>query len=494
MTQVAAPVAYPDRFFVDGSWVPAATTSTYSVRDSNDEAPYLTVALAGVDDMSLAVGAARRAFDSGPWPRMTPAERAPYLRGFADGIRARSEVIADSWARETGTVVNLGRHGATAAARFWDQAADLADSVAWVEQHPTSDGRGIGELTRVPTGVVGAIIPWNSPMLTASMKLAPALLAGCTVVLKASPEAPVSAYLLAELAEELGLPPGVVNVVTAERDVSESLVTDPRVDKITFTGSTAAGRRIGSIVGGRIGRMTLELGGKSAAVVLDDADVEAAARSLAMSELTLTGQACLSLTRVVVQRRKHDEMLEAIAETFREVRVGSSLEEDSQMGPLASASQLERVLGYIDLGRSAGAVLAAGGARPPHLARGYFVEPTVFGQVDNSSRIAQEEIFGPVLSVIPADSEEDAIEIANDTIYGLYGSVFTADPERYLRVASQIRAGTVSQNGFRSSTNIAFGGFKQSGVGREGGQEGVLDFTEVKVLLHDDPAPATSAH
>ncbi|ONH22236.1 aldehyde dehydrogenase [Pseudofrankia asymbiotica] len=485
---LASPVRHPDRLFIGGAWTPSAGGSSFAVTDSNDEGLYVDIVAAGPEDVSRAVVAARTAFDSGPWPRMTPAERAPYLRAFVNAIRERSDLIADSWARETGTVVGLGRGGGNAAARFWEQAADLADSVEWTERHPTSDGRGYGLLARTPAGVVGAIIPWNSPMLTGSMKLAPALLAGCTVVLKASPEAPVSAYLLAEIAEEVGLPDGVLNVLTADREVSELLVTDPRVDKITFTGSTAAGRRIGSIVGGRIGRMTLELGGKSAAVVLDDADIEAAARSLALSEINMTGQACLSLTRIVVQRDRHDEMLEAIAETFRQVAVGSALETGSQMGPLASAAQLERVAGYIEIGRRSGAVLAAGGGRPEHLPRGYFVEPTVFGGVDNSSRIAQEEIFGPVLSVIPADSEDEAIRIANDTVYGLYGSVFTSDTDRYARVAGEIRAGTVSQNGFRSSTSIAFGGFKQSGVGREGGKEGILDFTETKVLLYDDPA------
>ena len=488
---LASPVRNPDRLYIGGEWTPASGGATFAVTDSNDEAAYVDVAQAGPEDISRAIAAARDAFDNGPWPRLSHAERATYLRAFAKAVRERSDVIADSWARETGTVLSIGRNGGNAAARFWEQAADLSDSVEWTERHPTSDGRGYGLLTREAVGVVGAIIPWNSPMLTGSMKLAPSLLTGCTVVLKASPEAPVSAYLLAEIAEEIGLPAGVVNVVTADREVSELLVTDPRVDKITFTGSTAAGRRIGSIVGGRIGRMTLELGGKSAAIVLDDADIEATARSLARSEINMTGQACLSLTRVVVQRDKHDEMLEAIAETFRTVAVGSALDEGTDMGPLASAAQLERVTGYIEIGKQSGAVLAAGGGRPQHLACGYFVEPTVFGEVDNSSRIAQEEIFGPVLSVIPADSEDDAIRIANDTSYGLYGSVFTSDADRYTRIARQVRAGTVSQNGFRSSTNIAFGGFKQSGVGREGGKEGILDFTETKVLLYDDAPAAT---
>jgi acyl-CoA reductase-like NAD-dependent aldehyde dehydrogenase len=345
---------------------------------------------------------------------------------------------------------------------------------------------GVGYLVREPVGTVGAIVPWNSPHGLIPHKIGPALLAGCTVVLKMSPEAPGAGYVTAEAAETIGLPPGVLNVVTADREVSELLVRDPRIDKITFTGSTAAGRKIGAILGERIGRMTLELGGKSAAVVLDDADIATAAAAIAKQECVMTGQVCSSLTRIVVTRARHDDMVEALAEAFRRVRVGNQFDEQTQMGPLAVSRQRDRVEGYIAKGIEEGATLAAGGKRPAHLDRGWFVEPTVFGNVDNGSTLAQEEIFGPVLSVIPAADEADAVRIANDTIYGLNASVFTPDPDRAYAVARQLRSGTVGMNSFRTDFGIAFGGFKQSGIGREGGKEGLGHFLETKTVILDE--------
>jgi acyl-CoA reductase-like NAD-dependent aldehyde dehydrogenase len=319
------------------------------------------------------------------------------------------------------------------------------------------------------------------------MKLAPALIAGCTVILKSSPEAPGEGYVFAEAAEAAGIPAGVINIVTADREVSELLVRDHRVDKISFTGSTAAGRKIGAICGGRIARFTLELGGKSAAVILDDADLGSAAQSLAAAECILAGQVCASLTRIVVSERRHDELVEALAASFSQVRVGNQFDEASQMGPLAARRQRDRVEGYIAKGIEGGARLATGGGRPKDLDRGWYVEPTVFGNVDNSSVIAQEEIFGPVLSVIPARDEADAVRIANDTIYGLNSAVYTADVERAREVAAQIRAGTVGHNGFKSDATIGFGGFKQSGIGREGGLQGLQPFLETKTVLLDGP-------
>jgi acyl-CoA reductase-like NAD-dependent aldehyde dehydrogenase len=308
-------------------------------------------------------------------------------------------------------------------------------------------------------------------------------------VLKSSPEAPGEGYLIAEIAEAVGLPPGVLNVVTADREVSERLVRDPRVDKITFTGSTAAGRRIASICGERIARCTLELGGKSAAVILDDMDIATAASTLARAECFLSGQVCSSLTRIVVTRRRHDELVEALAGAFSQMRVGDPFDTQTQMGPLVASRQRDRVEGYIAKGVADGATLATGGGRPKDLDRGWFVEPTVFGNVDNSSTIAQEEIFGPVLSVIPAEDERHAVAVANDTIYGLNASVFTNDVDRARDVARQLRSGTVGHNAFRTDFGIAFGGFKQSGIGREGGREGLLPFLETKtVILEGRPA------
>jgi acyl-CoA reductase-like NAD-dependent aldehyde dehydrogenase len=281
----------------------------------------------------------------------------------------------------------------------------------------------------------------------------------------------------------------VLNVVTADREVSELLVRDPRVDKITFTGSTAAGQRIGSICGERIARCTLELGGKSAALILDDMDLSQAAVTLAGAECMLAGQVCSSLTRIIVSRSRHDEFVQALAGAFSQVRVGDPFDSDTQMGPLVSSRQRDRVEGYIAKGQEQGAVLVTGGGRPKDLDRGYYIEPTVFAEVDNSSVIAQEEIFGPVLSVIPVDDEERMVAVANDTVYGLNASVFTHDVDRARQVARQLRSGTVGHNAFRTDFGIAFGGFKQSGIGREGGTEGLLPFLETKtVVLEGAPA------
>ncbi|MGO8863781.1 MAG: aldehyde dehydrogenase [Acidimicrobiales bacterium] len=483
-----APILHADRFYVDGEWVAPSSDATIDVIDSGTEEHYFSVAEAREEDMDRAVTAARRAFDEGPWPRTTHVQRAEYLRALGAGLAARSEEIGQIWPRESGVLQRVAKYAGAGAAHTFAFYAGLADAFDW-EREAEPSQPGFGLLVREPVGVVGAIIPWNAPMGLISNKIAPALIAGCTVVLKSSPEAPGEAYLVAEVAEEIGLPPGVLNVVTADRAVSELLVRDPRVDKITFTGSTVAGRRIASLCGERIARVTLELGGKSAAVVLDDADLDATAATLAQAECMMTGQVCSSLTRIVVSRQRHDRLVEALASAFSQVKVGNQFDPESQMGPLAVRRQRDRVLGYIDKGVAEGATLATGGGRPAHLDRGWFVEPTVFGNVDNSSTIARDEIFGPVLSVIPAKDERDAVAIANDTIYGLNASVFTADVDRAREVAGQLRAGTVGHNSFRTDFGIAFGGFKQSGIGREGGTEGLFPFLETKtVILEERPS------
>ena len=408
--------------------------------------------------------------------------------GDRRGIAKRTEDLGQIWPRESGVLHKIARNTGKGAQRTFNAFADLADSFPFEEPAKPSVGQ-FGLIVREPVGVVGAIIPWNAPMGLISNKVAPALLAGCTVILKNSPEAPGEGYLVAEAAEAVGLPAGVLNVLTADREVSELLVRDPNVDKISFTGSTVAGRRIASICGERIARCTLELGGKSAAVILDDMDLETAAATLSQAECFLSGQVCSSLTRIVVPRSRHDELVEALASTFSQVRVGDPFEDQTQMGPLVASRQRDRVEGYIAKGIADGARLATGGGRPKDLERGWFVEPTVFGNVDNRSVIAQEEIFGPVLSVVPAEDEQDAIRVANDTIYGLNASVFTNDVNRAREVAGQLRSGTVGHNAFRTDFGIAFGGFKQSGIGREGGREGLLPFLETKtVILEGRPA------
>jgi aldehyde dehydrogenase (NAD+) len=415
---------------------------------------------------------------------MSHVERGEFLKGIAAGLRDRAEDIGQIWPRESGALYQMARRGAAGIAGAFDFYAGLATTFPFEERVQPSMGE-FGLLVREPVGVVGAIIPWNAPLGLITYKIAPALLAGCTVVLKCSPEAPGDAYVVAEIAEALGLPPGVLNVVTADREVSELLVRDARVDKITFTGSTAAGRRIASICGERIARCTLELGGKSAAVILDDMDLNQAAATLASAECMLAGQVCSSLTRIIVTRRRHDELVDALASAFSQVRVGDPFDSTTQMGPLVSSRQRDRVEGYIAQGKEQGARLVTGGGRPKDLDRGYYIEPTVFANVENSFTIAQEEIFGPVLSVIPADDEEHLVLTANDTIYGLNASVFTHDVDRARQVAGRLRSGTVGHNAFRTDFGVAFGGFKQSGIGREGGTEGLLPFLETKTVILD---------
>jgi aldehyde dehydrogenase (NAD+) len=479
---VSVPIQHTDRFFIGGEWVTPSSDSTITVIDSHTEQDYLTVAEAQAADMDRAVSAAKEAFDNGPWPRLSHAERAAYLRALGDEVVKRSAAIQQMWPREAGVLASMAGGAAFGAQHTFNYYADLADTFPWERAVKPSRG-GFGLVVKEPVGVVGAIIPWNAPMGLISMKLAPALIAGCTVILKTSPEAPGEGYVISEAAEAVGLPPGVLNVICADREVSELLVRDPRVDKITFTGSTAAGRRIASICGMRIARVTLELGGKSAAVILDDADIAATAQALAQAECILSGQVCASLTRIVVSRPRHDEMLEALAAAFSAVKVGDPFDPASQMGPLAAERQRDRVEGYIAKGIEIGATLATGGGRPKDLERGWYIEPTVFGNVDNQSVIAQEEIFGPVLSVIPAADEDDAVRIANDTIYGLNASVFTNDVNRARQVGGRLRSGTVGHNAMRTDFGVSFGGFKQSGIGREGVHEGLPHFLETKFMV-----------
>ena len=448
-SETSVPIRHADRFFIGGQWVTPSSEATISVIDSGTEELFFSVAEAQAADISRAVAAAREAFDTGPWPRLSHAERAGYLRAIGEELGKRTDDLGQIWPRESGVLHVIARGSGKGAQRTFSAFADLAGTFPFEEPAKPTAGQ-FGLIVREPVGVVGAIIPWNAPMGLISNKVAPALLAGCTVILKNSPEAPGEGYLIAEAAEAAGLPPGVLNVVTADREVSELLVRDPNVDKISFTGSTAAGRRIASICGERIARCTLELGGKSAAVILDDMDIETAARTLSQAECFLSGQVCSSLTRIVVPRSRHDELVEALAGTFSQVRVGDPFDPQTQMGPLVASRQRDRVEGYIAKGLADGARLATGGGRPKDLERGWFVEPTVFGNVDNHSVIAQEEIFGPVLSVVPAADEQDAIRVANDTIYGLNASVFTNDVNRAREVAGQLRSGTVGHNAFRT--------------------------------------------
>lgn len=486
----AAPIARPGSLYLDGAWVDPSAGGRIEVIDPATEEVFVRVAEATEPDIDRAVAAARAAFDRGPWPRLSPAERAGYLRAMAAKLDERVDDVARIWPSEMGSTHAVAHAFAGTIGAVYEYYAGLAGSFPFEERFDNPPGGGeLALIVREPVGVVGAIVPWNAAVNIMAYKIAPALLAGCTVVLKCSPEAPGSGYVMAEIAEEIGLPPGVLNVVTADRGPSERLVRHPGVDKISFTGSLAAGRKIAGITAGRIARVTLELGGKSAAVVLDDFDLGAAAEAIGGYACFLTGQVCSALTRIIVRRDRHDELVDALAAVFGKVRLGDPFDPATGMGPIATRRQLEKVEHYVRLGVSEGARLAAGGRRPKELDRGWFYEPTVLANVDNGATVAREEIFGPVLSVIPADNEEHAIELANDTIFGLNNSVFTDDVDRAYAVSRRLRSGTVGHNVFRSDMRIGFGGFKQSGLGREGGVDGLRPYLENKtVILEGSPS------
>lgn len=485
-------IKHPDKLFINGRWTAPSASGRIDVFDSASEEVFLSVADAQAADVEMAVTAARQAFDSGPWPRMSHAERATYLEKIAAGLMSRAAMLADHWSAEAGVLRSMSEYSGAGLAQVFDYYAELASSFAWQEPHQASDGKP-ALLVREAVGVVAAIVPWNAPGLIMAYKVAPALIAGCTVIIKASPEAPSAPYIFAEICEEAGLPAGVVNVLAAHREVSELLVRNTGVDKVTFTGSTAAGQKIGSICGERIARCTLELGGKSPAILLDDYDVGLAAESLAQSTALMTGQVCAALSRIVIPKRRHDAFVEALASALGRIEVGDPFAADTQMGPLSSAVHRDRVERYIAIGKASSAHLALGGGRPRDLNRGYYIEPTVFSDVGNRDVIAREEIFGPVVCVIPAEDEDQAIDIANDSEFGLNASVFTNDPERAYAVARRLRSGTVGINAFKFDFGISFGGFKRSGIGREGGRDGVLPFLEAKTILFEEmPASAVA--
>ena len=469
------------KLYIDGAWVAPATTEVIEVVSPATEAMIAQVPAASNADVDRAVQAARRAFDEGPWPRLSLAERIEALGRLSVAMEARLEDLAQTISAEMGCPITQSRKIQAA------RAKDRLDSfLALAREYPFSSVRTSAAanalITREPIGVVAAIVPWNVPQATTMLKLPPALLSGCTVVLKPSPETPLDSYLIADAISEAGLPPGVVNIVPAHREVSEYLVTHAGVDKVSFTGSTAAGRRIAALCGGDLRPVTLELGGKSAAVILDDADLAMTVESLRRGSLPNSGQICSAKTRIVVSRSQENELLERMSEMMASMRVGDPANAETEIGPMVSSRQRERVEGYVQAGRQGGAKVVLGGGRPAGLGRGWYVEPTLFADVDPAMTIAQEEIFGPVLVVIAYDKDEEAIAIANDSRYGLNGAVFSSDLERALRVAGRIRTGTVEINGQSAGMQSPAGGFKESGIGREGGLEGFDAYVETRSI------------
>ena len=465
------------RFFIDGAWATPHGSETHrSVEAATGE--FLgTAALGDAADIDAAVRAARSALHHGPWGHTSPAERAEVMRAFAAALAARAETTSTLVSRENGMPIGMSQAvNGGAPVLLLKQYAKVATSLEVETVRPSHAGATF--VRREPVGVVGAIIPWNYPLTLAMMKIAPALAAGCTMVLKPSPETALDSYVFADAALEAGLPAGVLNIVLGGREAGAALVSHPEVDKVAFTGSTEAGRAIGAECGRLVRRCTLELGGKSAAIVCEDADLDVFRAGLAGASFMNNSQTCTTQSRILAPRSRYSEVVDAVATYAAELTVGDPLDPAVQCGPMASETHLQRVLGYVESGRGSSARLVAGGGRPAGLARGWFVEPTVFADVDNHSTLAREEVFGPVLAVMAYDDEDDAVRIADDSDYGLAGSVWTTDEEHGIALASRIRTGTVGVNYYELDLGAPFGGMKASGIGRELGPEAVDNYLE----------------
>lgn len=470
-----------EQLYIGGEFTDPAGGGTIEVVSPHTEQVIGRVPHASRTDVDRAVSAARASFDSGVWAQTPLAERVAVVTRVKDAFAVRSEEIARVISAENGTPYTSSvMVQALAAMMAWDAAITVARDFPFEERRAGVLGPLL--VRREPVGVVAAVVPWNVPQFTAAAKLAPALLAGCSVVLKVSPETPLDAYLLADIVSEAGLPPGVLSILPADREVSEYLVGHPDVDKVAFTGSVAAGRRVMEVAARHLTRVTLELGGKSAAVILPDADLDAAVAGIAPFAWLVNGQACIGQTRILAPRERYAEIAERFAAAASALRVGDPLDPATELGPLVARRQQQRSLDYIALGQREGAKVLTGGGRPEAMETGWYVEPTLFGEVSNSMRIAREEIFGPVICLLPYEDEAEAVRIANDSEYGLSGSVWTADTERGIEVARRVRTGTYSVNTFSIDMLGPFGGYKNSGIGREFGPEGFGEYLEHKMI------------
>lgn len=488
---------HPGEIFVDGRWSSAAGGRLELIDPATEEVvgEALDTAPGGV---ARAVVAARRSFDEGVWRRRPIAERIEILQRVLAALVERADEMVDIQTTEMGAPITVSRAMNASCSILFRAYVDGARAVAY--EYLRRDAAGQSLIRREPVGVVAAITPWNGPLATVLNKAIPSLLTGCSVVLKPAPETPVDAGIVAELCSEAGVPDGVFNVVTGGRATGQALVAHPDVDKVTFTGSTAAGREVGEICGRNLKRVSLELGGKSAGIVLDDADLTAAAPQVVAGNFFNSGQACIAITRVLVPAGRHDEIVDALRAEAAGWILGDPRDEETQLGPLVSRRQRDRVERYLAAGRDQGARAVLGGGRPAGLDRGWYIEPTILVDVRNDMTVAREEIFGPVMSVIRYDTEEEAIAIANDSDYGLHGAVFTTDTDRGLEVAGRIRSGSVNVNGSGLTPATPYGGVKGSGLGREHGREGVEDFlelhsfvvpTELFELLEADGVPVS---
>jgi betaine-aldehyde dehydrogenase len=477
MTGAQAKTTHSKELYIGGKWLPQKGNRSIDVLSASTEEVIGAVPEGTPEDVNLAVQAAREAFDSG-WGQTTVQERAGWLGKLANALKERGAEIASTISGEVGSPISM-----STAVQAGLPVAVTGSYAQLITDVKLEQEIGNSLVVREPFGVVGAITPWNYPLHQIMAKVAPALAAGCTVVLKPSEVAPLNAYLLAEACESIGLPPGVLNIVTGFGPVvGEAIASHAMVDMVSFTGSLRAGKRVSALAAETIKKVTLELGGKSAFLVLDDAPMDKAIPAGARNAMMNSGQTCSAWTRMVVPRSRYQEALDLAAQAIGSLKLGDPMDPSSRLGPLISATQRERVEGYIAKGKQEGARVVMGGGRPAAFSKGYYVEPTIFADVQPKMTIAQEEIFGPVLSVLPYDTEDEAIRIANDTIYGLAGGVWSADPERALRVARRMRTGQVDINGGRYNPLAPFGGYKQSGIGRELGMFGLEEYFQIKSM------------
>ncbi len=479
-------------FFINGDWVAPSTSSRITALNAATEDVLGTAPEAGPADVDRAVAAARTAVENSEWSTMTPADRAAAMNRFADELEKRAGELTRTVSQQNGMPIGLSEafegDFAIGLLRYY---AELAATMSVEDVRPSQSGLET-VVRRSPVGVVAAIVPWNYPVVLAMSKIAPALAAGCSVVVKPSPPATVlDSFILAEAAQAAALPPGVINWVPGGPDVGAYLVSHPGVDKVAFTGSTAAGRSIATACAGLLRPVTLELGGKSAAILLDDVDMDAIMPDLQFITFMNNGQTCVTCGRILAPSRRYDEIVDALSSRVSSLRVGDPLDPSVEIGPMATAAHRDRVESYIEKGKGE-ARLVVGGGRPKGLDKGWFIEPTLFADMGNDATIAQEEIFGPVLAVIPYDDEADAVRIANDSVYGLGGTVFSADTERAKDIARKVHTGTIGINGYPLAIGSPFGGVKDSGLGREFGPEALNSYQDLKSMYIATPAqPST---